>query len=144
MYIVLAVAAIALHRCIAKLFSSNMALGTLHLLVFGAQAEVCRGVVKLFFVKVSNLGHTALVVGVASSARLLLHLSVKACLGTHIGSHILVAIHAQAILCLAVKLGMALFALVIYLGVGLHQFAGRNDGFNSLRSSARSKAQASK
>jgi hypothetical protein len=89
--------------------------------------------VKPGFVKVSNQGRATLMVGMAGATGLWLHLSVKARLGTHIGSHILVTLHAQAILGLAVKLGMALFAFVIHFGVGLHQFAGRNDRLNALR-----------
>ena len=113
-----------------------MALDTLHLLVFCAKDKVSRGVVKLGLVKVSNQSRASLVVGMTRSTSLRLHLPVNARLASHIGSYLLVALHAQAILGLAVKLGMALLALVVHFRMGLRQFSGGNNGLNALRDSS--------
>ena len=81
-----------------------MALDALHLLMLGPQAEIGLGVVKLGLIKFGNQGGAALVVGMADSAGLGLHLPVKACLASHIDTHIPMAFHAQAILSLTIKL----------------------------------------
>ena len=143
-HIILAVAGIALQRRVAKFFSAHMALGALHFLVLGPQAEVGWGVVKLALVKLGNCGGAPFVIGVTRAARLRLHLPVKACLAADIDTYILVAVHAQSILRFTVKFHVALLAFIVNLGMGLHQLPGRNDGLNSLPKSRSGQPHASR
>ena len=100
-----------------------MALGTLHLLVFGTQGKVGLGVVELGLVKVGNQGCPTLVIGMAGATGFGVHLAVKAGLSPNIQANILVTRHAQAVLGLAVKLHMALLALVLDLDMALDYLA---------------------
>jgi len=139
-HVVLAVAGVAFVRCVTEFLARHVALHTFHLLVLGTQAEIRGAMVEARLVKVRNRRTTPLVVGMAGTARLRLHLAVETGLGAHISTDFLVAVHAQPVLGLAVKLHVAVLALVVHLGMRLDQLARRNDGFDAL--GARAGAQA--
>lgn len=136
MGVILAVAGIALGGSLAVLLASDMALFTLQWLVFATQKEVSLGVIKLFGIQNHDAGITPLVVCMTTATGLWLEPSVKPCLIAHVGPHILVAVHAQARLRLAIELDVTLSAVVFQLDVRLYHFSGRQNGLDPLSHSA--------
>jgi hypothetical protein len=57
---------------------------------------------------------------------------MEAFFAPHIRAHRLVTVHAQAVLRPAIELHVALIAIILVLGMPLHQFAWRHDGLNAL------------
>ena len=71
--------------------------------------------------------------GVTGPAGLRLALTMKSGLTPEVGSHLLVAIHAQSILRLSIELDVTLTAIIFPLGMPLNQFSRGNHRLNPLR-----------
>jgi hypothetical protein len=120
-------------RSIPVLSSCYVALLTFHFVVFSTQRKVSLRMVKFSFV---DFGHThipALVVGVAGAASRVGNTAMKSGSVFYVGADFLVASHAKPILRFAVKLYMALLAIVFNFGVPLYHLTRRHDGLNALR-----------
>jgi hypothetical protein len=59
-------------------------------------------------------------------------MTVESGLTAHIDAHRFVAVHAQAVLRFAVEFDVALFAIVLVLGMALYQLARCQDGLYAL------------
>ena len=132
MRIVFAMAAVAVQCCFAVALTAHVAFIALHLVMFAPQQKIGFAMVEFLFVKVSNSCITPLVVGMAGAAGWICNTPMESTFVARVSSDILVASHAQAILCFAVKLDVALLAVILKFDVALDDFAGSHDRFNPL------------
>jgi hypothetical protein len=133
--VILLVAGIAVLRRFTVLLASHVALVTGDFLVLALEGVVSLVVVvELLLVELGAFQVTTFVFGVAVLAHHgLFQTAVEAGFAPNIHAYRLVTIHAQAVLRLAVKLYVALLAVVLVFGMALHQLSRRHDGLNALR-----------
>jgi hypothetical protein len=123
-HIVFAVAAVAVLGGAAVFFARHMAALARHVFVFAIQCVIGLAVVKGFGVELNDHGLNPFVVGVARSTALWLLSTVVTGFPGDVLSHVFVAVHTQAVLCLFVERDVAGAAVFLGLFVGLDHRAG--------------------
>ena len=116
--VVLAVTANTSQRGLAVFFVRRMAFAALLPHVLALEHKISLGVVKFIGIQLNDLRFAALVVGVANVAGLRFLDTMKTGFGRHVSGNILVTPRAQARLGFAVKLDVALFAVILQFDVG--------------------------
>ena len=141
-HVVLAMAGVAIGRCLPVFLFRLVAFFALDLEMLAAQRVVGLRVIELGLVEFDDARCAAPVVGMATAAGLRLVAAVKTRALTHVLPHFLVAIHAQPVLRRTVEAQMAFRAIVFPLGVALDQVARPQHRLDVLRPGAGHRANA--
>jgi len=108
---------------------------TLALLVGPQQLEIGPSMIKFILIDQCNIGITPLVIGMTVTTGVIVEPSMQPSLVSYVGRNILVAIQTKLGLGLFIEMLVALFALVLVLGMPGDDFARHQNLFDRLRPS---------
>lgn len=137
-YVVVVMTIVAFLWRIAVLVSCRVAVSASHFCVFSQQFVVGQVMVKVFLVKVYDIGVAPFVIDMAGGAMTTGHVirtAMKTVAGIDVSRDVLMAVETQPILGAAIEALVTRRALGFSLGVTRDDLARHHQGFNGLRSS---------